>query len=151
MPSSSVPRVKAHSYLTLHYRLASLQGDDIISTFKDSPATLQMGTGQLSPQLEAALLGLEEGSHTTKELTPEQAFGVRNPDLVRRVSLATLKENSASSAQYAAGDIVEFAAPSGGKFTGVLQSIDDEGAWFDFNHPLAGKVVLFETKIIGIL
>ena len=49
------------------------------------------------------------------------------------------------------GDLVEFFAPSGGKFAGVLRSIDDDSALFDFNHPLAGQNVKFEVRIIGIL
>jgi FKBP-type peptidyl-prolyl cis-trans isomerase SlpA len=32
-----------------------------------------------------------------------------------------------------------------------LQSINEEGAWFDFNHPLAGKQLSFEAEIIAIL
>lgn len=151
MSQLTVPVVTSDAYLTLHYRLATLNGEDIISTFQDAPATLQMGTGQLAPGLEAALLGLEEGSHTTQELAPEQAFGVRNPDLIQRVSRATLQENSAFDEQYVIGDLVDFSAPSGGKFAGILRAIDDDGALFDFNHPLAGQTVLFETKIIGIL
>lgn len=146
-----IPVVTPDAYLTLHYRLASLQGEDIISTFNENPATLQLGTGQLAPELEASLLGLEEGSHTTQELAPEKAFGPRNPELLQRVSLATLKENSNFGEQYAIGDLVDFAAPSGGRFAGILRALDDEGALFDFNHPLAGQTLLFETKIIGIL
>ena len=67
----STPVVTQDAYLTLHYRLSGMDGQDIISTFNDSPATLQMGQGQLSPGLEAALLGLQEGSHTKQELKPE--------------------------------------------------------------------------------
>lgn len=151
MPTPHIPIVTSDAYLTLHYRLATLDGEDIISTFNESPATLQMGTGQLAPELETCLLGLAEGSHTTQELPPEKAFGPRNPELVQRVSLATLKENSASGEQYVIGDLVEFAAPSGGRFAGILRAIDEAGALFDFNHPLAGQTVLFETRIIGIL
>ena len=151
MPQSAIPSVKNDSYLTLHYRLANMKGEDIISTFNESPATLQLGLGQLAPQLETALIGLEEGSHITRELAPEHAFGQRNPDLIRHVSLATLKENSEMGEQYVIGDLVEFAAPSGGKFAGILRSLQEESALFDFNHPLAGQNLLFETKIIGIL
>jgi len=151
MSNPATPVVTADAYLTLHYRLASLQGEDIISTFNENPATLQLGTGQLAPELEASLLGLEEGSHTTQELPPEKAFGPRNPDLLQRVSMATLKENSNFGEQYVIGDLVEFAAPSGGRFAGILRALDADGALFDFNHPLAGQAVLFETKIIGIL
>lgn len=143
--------VNSGAYLTLHYRLATLDGVDIISTFHESPATLLLGQGQLAPFLEQALLGLEDGSHTTQELAPERAFGMRNPDLVQRVSLKTLRDNSASGEDFKVGDLIDFSAPSGGKFAGVIQELDAESALFDFNHPLAGQRVLFEVKIIGIL
>jgi len=149
--ASTSPVVTPDSYLTLHYRLASMDDVDIISTFDGNPATLQFGTGQLAPFLEACLIGLPEGTRHAFELPPEQAFGPRNPDLVQRVSRATLDENSNADEAYRVGDLVDFAAPGGGRFAGVLLEIDDLGALFDFNHPLAGQSVKFEVNIIGIL
>jgi len=150
-PTSSPLVVTPTSFLTLHYRLGAKNGTQIMSTFDENPATLQMGKGQLAPALEQQLIGLSEGTHTTFELTPENAYGSRNPDLIQRVTMATLRENSAESENYTVGDLVEFAAPSGGKFAGVLRSIDASGGLFDFNHPLAGQDVVFEVRIIGIL
>ncbi|MEN3366459.1 MAG: FKBP-type peptidyl-prolyl cis-trans isomerase SlpA [Burkholderiales bacterium] len=151
MSKAIAPVVTEAAYLTLHYRLATMDGTDIVSTFQENPATLTLGAGQLAPFLEACLLGLPEGVHQTFDLPPEQAFGPRNPDLIQRVSRATLKENSQLGEQYAIGDLVEFNAPGGGRFAGVLREIDADGALFDFNHPLAGQPVKFEVKIIGIL
>jgi FKBP-type peptidyl-prolyl cis-trans isomerase SlpA len=148
---SKLPVVTESAYLTLHYRLASMDGTDIVSTFDENPATLQLGTEQLAPFLEACLIGLPEGAQQIFELEPEQAFGPRNPDLIQYVSRATLVENSNFGEEYVIGDLVEFSAPSGGRFAGVLRSIDAESALFDFNHPLAGQRVKFEVKIIGIL
>ena len=146
-----LPLVTATSYLTLHYRLTSNSGAEIISTFDGHPATLQIGQGQLAPPLELCLLGLPEGCHQTFALGPDQAYGQRNPDLLQHVSLATLKENSNFNEEYVVGDLVEFTAPSGGKFAGVLRSIDAQSGLFDFNHPLAGQDVIFEVRIIGVL
>lgn len=143
--------VKSDSFLTLHYRLSFLNGADIANTFTDKPATLLMGGGQFSPGLEEALLGMEDGEHRTVHLSPEQGFGLRNPDLVQKISLQTLRQNSDPENEFVVGDTVEFDAPDGGKYAGTLQSIDESGAWFDFNHPLAGKDMEFEVKIIGIL
>jgi FKBP-type peptidyl-prolyl cis-trans isomerase SlpA len=153
VPMSNLPHpvVTEAAYLTLHYRLASMDGTDIVSTFRERPATLQLGTGQLAPFLEACLMGLPEGAHQNFDLPPEKAFGPRNPDMIQRMSRATLDENSSSDQQYAVGDLVDFAAPGGGRFAGVLREIDGDGALFDFNHPLAGEAVKFEVKIIGIL
>jgi FKBP-type peptidyl-prolyl cis-trans isomerase SlpA len=151
MQTSATPVVTESAYLTLHYRLAAMDGTNIVSTFEEKPATLQLGTGQLAPFLEACLIGLPEGAYQTFELPPEKAFGPRNPELVQHVSRATLTENSNFGEEYVVGDLVEFSAPSGGRFAGVLRSIDDESALFDFNHPLAGQSVKFEVRIIGIL
>jgi len=151
MSVSQPPVVTDSSYLTLHYRLAAADGSDIVTTFNDNPATLQLGTGQLAPFLEACLLGLPEGTHQIFDLGPEQAFGPRNPELLQRISRATLAENSELGQEYAVGDLVEFNAPGGGRFAGVLRDIDDSGALFDFNHPLAGQTLKFEVRIIGIL
>jgi FKBP-type peptidyl-prolyl cis-trans isomerase SlpA len=152
-PMSNLSHTVVHegAYLTLHYRLASMDEQDIVSTFNDNPATLQMGAGQLAGFLEKHLLGLPEGAHKTFELKPEDAFGPRNPSLVQWVSKATLAENSRFGEDYAVGDVVEFAAPGGGRFAGVLRELGDDDARFDFNHPLAGQSLRFEVKIIGIL
>lgn len=128
-----------------------MAGSDIVSTFDENPATLQVGSGQLAPFLEACLIGLPEGAHQSFELTAEQAFGPRNPELLQKVSLSTLQENSDPDHTYAIGDLVDFAAPGGGQFAGVLLEIGERDALFDFNHPLAGQAVKFEVRIIGVL
>lgn len=151
MSVSASPVVTASAYLTLHYRLAAADGKNIVSTFEGNPATLQLGTGQLAPFLEDCLMGLTEGAHTVFELPPEKAFGPRNPALIQRLSRATLEENSLDGDEYAVGDLVEFNAPSGGQFAGVLRAMDADGAVFDFNHPLAGQALKFEVRIVGIL
>ena len=145
------PVVGDGAYLTLHYRLASAEGAEIVTTFNDNPATLLLGSGQLAPFLEQRLLGLQEGAHAVFDLPPEDAFGPRNPELIQRVSRATLRHNSQLGADYAVGDVVEFNAPGGGRFAGVLREVGTEDMVFDFNHPLAGQTLRFEVKLIGIL
>lgn len=151
MSNPTTPVVTENAYLTLHYRLAAADGTNIVSTFEENPATLQLGTGQLAPFLEACLIGLKEGAHQVFDLSPDKAFGPRNPDLIQRISRATLDQNSKEDQEYVVGDLVEFSAPSGGQFAGVLRAIDGDSALFDFNHPLAGQNVKFEVRIIGIL
>ena len=66
-------------------------------------------------------------------------------------SLVTLRENSSFEEDYQPGDLVEFNAPGGGKYAGVLKEVGETSALFDFNHPLAGQTILFEVQLIGIL
>jgi FKBP-type peptidyl-prolyl cis-trans isomerase SlpA len=151
MTQASPAVVTDSAYLTLHYRLATTDGTDIVTTFAGNPATLMLGQGQLAPFLEQRLLGMAEGSHQRFELAPGDAFGERNPDMIRPVTRATLDRNSAPGADYQVGDLVDFAAPGGGRFAGVLRELGESSALFDFNHPLAGKSLLFEVKLISVL
>jgi FKBP-type peptidyl-prolyl cis-trans isomerase SlpA len=151
MSTTNLPIVTESAYLTLHYRLATLDGTDIVTTFGATPATLMLGQGQLAPVLEQRLLGMEEGAHTTFELGPDEGFGPRNPELIQTVSKQTLDENSEPDADYQVGDLVDFAAPGGGRFAGVLREMRADSAVFDFNHPLAGQALKFEVKLISVL
>ncbi len=146
-----ISEVTAGSHVTLHYRLALADGADIVNTFGDKPATLLLGAGQLAEPLEEILLGMKTGDHSTVRLAEGQAFGPRNPDLIQRVSLATLRENAMVGEDFTPGDLIEFNAPSGGRYAGVLKEVGETSALFDFNHPLAGQALTFEVHIIGIL
>ncbi|PHV08794.1 peptidylprolyl isomerase [Janthinobacterium sp. BJB412] len=151
MSNANTPVVTPSAYLTLHYRLATPDGVDIITTFGGNPATLMLGQGQLAPVLEELLIGMPEGTQRTFELAAGQGFGERNPDMVRHVTRATLDENSTPDADYKVGDLVDFAAPGGGRFAGVLLELGEEAVLFDFNHPLAGKALRFEVNLISVL
>jgi FKBP-type peptidyl-prolyl cis-trans isomerase SlpA len=145
--------ITEHSFLTLHYRLSSLAGVDIINTFSDKPATLTLGTGQLSPLLEAHLLGLAEDAHETFEVPASSAaFGERSADMVQWVARDLLKKLGDKDETYAVGDVVQFPTPDGqATYAGAVQALSDESVQFDFNHPLAGQAVRFEVQILGIL
>ncbi len=147
----SAPVVQPGSFLTLHYRLAGPAGD-IINTFGGKPATLSLGTGELSPAVEAQLLGLAEGTHTQFELPAGAAFGERNPEMQQWVARPLLAKLGDPDEQYALGDVVQFPTPDGmGSYAGSVIGLRDSAVQFDFNHPLAGQPVTFEVQLIGVL
>ena len=157
--ASNAPRVQPGSFLTLHYRLAGPAGD-IIDTFNDKPATLSLGTGELSPALEKRLIGLQEGMSASFEIPPGEAFGDRNPEMVQWVARRLLNELGAPAEPYQVGDVVQFPTPDGlGSYAGAVRQVGKDGAGdgkadavlFDFNHPLAGQPVTFQVHLIGVL
>ena len=139
--------VRSDSFLTLHYRIAALDGEEFLSTFDMSPATLQMGSGQLAENLESVLIGLPARERFVFELEPAQAFGEHNPRLVERIARSGLPEGM----ELRENSVVEFTAPNGGTFAGFLRELDATHTLFDFNHPMAGKTIRFEVEIIGIM
>ena len=150
LPSTSAV-VTAGSFLTLHYRLSGPAGD-IINTFADKPATLSLGTGELSPAVEQRLLGLAEGTRTRFELPAGEAFGERNPEMLQWVARTLLARLGDPDERYAVGDVVQFPTPDGqGSYAGAVVASNDSAVQFDFNHPLAGQPVTFEVELIGVL
>jgi len=143
--------VKANSLVTLHYRIATADDVELISTFDAQPATLQLGSGELAPTLEACIEAMPVGERHTHLLPPQQAFGERREEMQQRMPLSSLPNGGEGLSPMM---MVEFEAPpqfGGGKFTGVVRDIDADAALIDFNHPLAGKSIRFEVEVIGIL
>jgi len=148
MTQNATECVKLDSFVTLHYRVATADDTEVVSTFGSTPATLQLGSGELAPTLEACLEDLPVGERHVFLLEPSQAFGSHNPELVKRLPISELPNGGADIGPLS---LVEFAAPNGAKFAGLVREIDDNTALVDFNHPLAGKSIRFEVEVIGIL
>ena len=147
--------VQPGSFLTLHYRLAGPAGD-IINTFDDKPATLSLGTGELSPAVEQRMLGLQEGARAVFEIPAGEAFGPRNPEMLQWVARKLLNQMGDPLEQYHVGDVVQFPTPDGrGSYAGAVLQVGNadspDAVLFDFNHPLAGQPVTFEVLLIGVL
>lgn len=162
--SNAPPLVAADSFITLHYRLSALADDgaavSLVDTFSGGqPSTLSLGTGALSPAIEAKLLGAPEGSRLVCELPASAAFGERNADLVQWVARKLLAKLGDPLEAYHVGDVVQFPTPPGkldasghaGSYAGVVRDHTAEAVQFDFNHPMAGRAVRFEADIIGVL
>lgn len=142
-------RVKADSFITLHYRVTSADDSqtEFVGTFDSTPATLQLGSGELAPALERCLEDLPVGERRVFMLEPHQAYGPHIPQLVQRVPRGELPNGEKLQAM----SLLEFDAPNGARFTGLVRELDEQAALIDFNHPLAGKSIRFEVEIIGIL
>ncbi len=135
------------SFLTLRYRVCLPDGTEAVSTFGMNPATLALGSGQLAEPLERCLIGMRVGERCAYTLEPEAGFGMRNPDLVQRIALSALPRELEEEV----GAQVAFTDASGAEFAGALLEKSGQHAVFDFNHPLAGRTVIFEAEIIGVM
>ena len=146
--NSDAATVQPDSFLTLHYRLCDDAGSEYVSTFELSPATLQLGVGQLAEALENCLIGLRIGDHCTFRLDAGLAFGQHNPQLVERIA----REALAPEVELKEGALIQFNNPQqSAELAGFLRELTVTTATIDFNHPLASKAIRFEAKIIGIL
>ena len=146
--------IRADSHVTLHYRMAVLvdgEERELVNTFEAAPATLQMGVGQWSPDLEERLLGLAEGQTLDVAIPAAEAYGEHNPELVYTLDREQLEEQCGSDLVYAPGESVELQFMGELPVRGTITQCDDDSAVVDFNHPLAGRDMRLKVAVIGIL
>ncbi|HCH25342.1 MAG TPA: FKBP-type peptidyl-prolyl cis-trans isomerase [Oceanospirillaceae bacterium] len=134
------------SQVTLHFALRTEQGEEIDSTFAGQPAKLNIGDGNLLPDFEACLIGLQVGAKETFTMTPEKAFGQRNDGNIQ----AMKRHQFGADQVLEVGLVFSFADAANGELPGVVKSIEGDEVQVDFNHPLAGMTLNFEVEIVAI-
>ena len=144
--SDPSPRITSGSTVTLHFSLLLESGEEIDSTRNGDPATFVMGDGNLLPGFEDALLGKKAGFADQIELPPAQAFGERRQENVR---LLPRQKFSDLDEALEPGLLVSFGSPEG-ELPGVVQQVYADTLRVDFNHPLSGRVIVFDVAIISV-
>ncbi len=133
------------SVVTLHFKLGLEDGTEAFDT-ENEPMTCTMGDGTLQPGLELALYGLRAGDEQTITLTPEQAWGERNPELLREIPRSDFPVGS----MLEAGQILAFSLPDGEETTGTVLIVESDQVLVDFNHPLSGHAVVFYARVLEV-
>lgn len=152
MSNFHVPVIENGSVVTLHFSLLLTSGEVIDSNFEREPPSFKLGDGSMLPGFERLLLGLRTGDDIEEFLQPEQAFGTVNQGNFHRFPVAKfeqLLEDELIPAE--AGSIVCFKDPKGFDLSGVVTDISDDSIGIDFNHPLAGKQIIFRARIISVI
>ena len=136
--------VELGTKVTLHFALVLEDGDIIDSNFESVPATFTVGDGNLLPGFESTLMGLVNGDEREFTIPPEDAFGQHNPQNVQRVDRSNFDQQ-----ELEIGAMFSF-QNGDGELPGVIVEFEDDEILIDFNHPLAGKNIIFQVKIMNI-
>lgn len=143
---NSETEIVGNSKVTLHFSLSLTDGTMAISTFEEEPMTLTMGDGNFMPGMEMALYGLKADAEQILTLTPEQAYGYPDPELIHDLPLSDFSEDSPPEA----GQVLAFSLPNGEETPGLITEVTTNKVKVDFNHPLSGHDVVFKVKIISV-
>lgn len=109
------------------------------------PVPIAVGAGHVIKGLDEALEGLEIGKKYTIELPPEKAFGKRDPKLIKTFTIGQFRRQGIYPFP---GLDVEIETESGKKLKGRVMSVSSGRVRVDFNHPYAGKTVVYEVEIL---
>jgi len=103
------------------------------------PKLVVIGEGWMLKALDESFMTMEPGKAATVEISPDKAFGPRDPEKVKRVPL---KQLTAKGINPALGMRVEH----GGK-NATIRAIGAGRVLLDFNPPLAGKTLVYEVTV----
>lgn len=107
------------------------------------PFFIIIGEGWVPKGLEEALTGFEPGKANTVELPPEKAYGIRDP---KKVRLVPLRKFAAEGVTPVPGLQVNI----DGK-TALVRSVGAGRVQVDYNHPFAGKTLIYEITVEKII
>lgn len=138
--------IRQGAEVTLHFALSLEDGTAVDSNFEGEPATFKVGDGSLLPGFEQVLMGLEAGASESFSIPPEQGFGQPNPNNLQQMD----RREFDPGLNLEPGLVLSFADASQAELPGVVAEMNDEFVTIDFNHPLAGRTIQFDVKIISV-
>lgn len=103
------------------------------------PILLVLGKNWINAYVEEEIAKMSENEEKEIEVPPEKAFGERDPNKVRVYSLREFQRRGYS---ISVGDVVEVEGAQG-----VVKQISGGRVVIDFNHPLAGKTLVYKVKV----
>jgi peptidylprolyl isomerase len=104
------------------------------------PTLIVLGKNWINSVVEEWILNASENSEGEIEVPPSKAFGERDPSKVKVYSLRELQRRGYIPS---VGDVVEL---NGAR--GIVKQISGGRVTIDFNHPLAGKTLVYRVKVV---
>ncbi len=138
--------IKEGIKVNILYEVKLETGEIVLKTEEEKPLDVTIGEGTIPKSIESALVDMKAGESKTITLEPTEAFGPRLDDLV----IDLPKDGFGSDTNLEVGSKVSMNSPEGKKFTGTVMEIKDENITVDFNHPLAGKSLVFTVTIVSV-
>jgi FKBP-type peptidyl-prolyl cis-trans isomerase SlpA len=126
-----------------NFSLSLEDGSEVDSNFGNDPVEFVIGDGNVMPGFERQLFGMSAGERQIHTILPENAFGQPNDNNVQVVPRDDFDDDMVLEI----GLLFSFADAAGGELPGMIISFDEEDVEVDFNHPLAGRTILFDVLI----
>ncbi len=135
----------AGKQVSIEYTLTVGNDEVVESNVGDEPMNFVLGNNQIIPGLENALEGMAEGESKQVEIAPEEGYGHVISEAKINVPVEQLPESVRE-----VGALVQGQGSEGEMMRGEVVDIEEENATVDFNHPLAGKTLYFDVKVLSV-
>ncbi|MEM8728093.1 MAG: FKBP-type peptidyl-prolyl cis-trans isomerase [Chlamydiota bacterium] len=131
--------------VAIEYSVFSDDNTRIDSNVGKDPLIFLFGSHQILPALEEAIRELDVGDNKEIILDPRYTYGEINPDAFKKTAANSIPEDSRFE-----GALLIVTDEHFGELLIRVDRIEDQEVVLDFNHPLAGKTLKFDLKVLDI-
>ena len=132
------------STVGVHYTGKLTTGEVFDSSEGREPLKFQVGSGQIIPGFEEAVLGKQIGDKVTINIQPENAYGEVREDLFVKVPLDKMP------GEVQVGQSLQAVGNDNRPVQVVVKEVNEDHILIDGNHPLAGKELVFDIEVVDV-
>ncbi len=144
-PQTGAAEIQKGSTVKMEYTLTDKDGKTLDTNKGQEPLTYTHGEGQIIRGLEKALTGLHVGDQKHVVIPPEEAYGPVKPEAIIEIPKERIPPESQK-----VGTHLMTRNQNGPPIPLLVKEVKEKTVVLDANHPLAGKSLTFDVKIIGI-
>jgi FKBP-type peptidyl-prolyl cis-trans isomerase SlyD len=137
--------VKDGTVVSLQYTLSGEDGKTIESNKGKEPLKYTQGSHQIVPGLEKGLAGMKMGEEKRVKVTPEEGYGPVDPK-----GFQEFPKEKIPSEGLKVGAVLMAKGPQGQQVPVRVHEIKDKTVVLDLNHPMAGKTLVFDVKVLDV-
>ncbi|MBM4259288.1 MAG: peptidylprolyl isomerase [Deltaproteobacteria bacterium] len=131
--------------VSLEFTLSLDDKTQVQSNVGKEPLVYTHGAHQIVPGLEKNLVGLKAGETKHVEVSPDEGYGQVDPKRTQEVEVDKIPEGARK-----VGSKLTGRAPNGQMMFAEVKEIKDKTVVLDMNHPLAGKKLIFDVKVLKV-
>ncbi len=132
--------------VSVHYTGKLENGEVFDSSEGKEPLSFQVGSGMVIKGFNDAVIGMREGEEKEVTLSPEEAYGYRNEELVKDVP----KEMLGGQFEPEVGMMLAIQMEDGSKVPATITDVQKDSIVIDLNPPLAGETLNFKITLMKI-
>ncbi|MFP4083095.1 MAG: peptidylprolyl isomerase [Candidatus Aminicenantes bacterium] len=139
--------VKRGDKVKVHYTGRFEDGKVFDSSREREPIQFEVGSGTVIKGLEEAVVEMKPGEKKKVKVEPEEAYGQYNDNLLVDMPKDKFPDNISPEK----GMNLQLINKEGKAVPVVVKDIGDDSVQLDANHPLAGKVLVFDLELMAIV
>jgi peptidylprolyl isomerase len=132
--------------VSVHYAGRLEDGTEFDSSAGREPLDIVLGDGMVIPGFESGVIGMTVGEKRTVTIAAEDAYGQISQELIVTVPRERLPQDLDPEL----GQHLQMHRADGGHIDVMVTDVNEQSITIDANHPLAGRVLVFDIHLVAI-